>query len=99
MVNRHDFHQFASNALRILLLNELSKDTFEIRKLQGSLEFGWRSVGQDPASRYDDDTVADELDHLQNMRDVKYCLALRGKRFGSCRSEAEIRTRCFMPLE
>src|ERR1700692_1741532 len=81
IVNRHDLDEFASDALRILLLNELGEDAFEIRELKRSLEFGWRSVGQDPASRSDDDTVADELDHLQNMRDVEYCLALRGERF------------------
>src|SRR6266550_1687661 len=81
MVNRHDLDELASDALRILLLNELSEDAFEIRKLKGSLELGWRSISQDPASRDDDDAVADELDHLKNMRDVKDCLALRGERF------------------
>ncbi len=67
--------------MRILLLNELGEDAFEIRELQRSLELGWRSVSQNPASRDDDDSVADELDHLKNVRDVKDRLALRGECF------------------
>jgi hypothetical protein len=67
MVNRHDLDEFASDALRILLLNELSEDTFEIRKLKRSLELGGRSVGQNPTSRDDDDPVADKLDYLKNV--------------------------------
>ena len=59
MVNRHDLDEFASDALRILLLNELGEDAFEIRELKRRLELRRRSVGQDPASRDDDDTVAD----------------------------------------
>jgi hypothetical protein len=81
MVNRHDLNEFASHALRVLLLNELSEDAFEICKLEGSLELGRRSVGQNPASRDNDDTIADQLDHLKNMRDVEDCFALRGERF------------------
>src|SRR5882757_5078556 len=81
MVNRHDLNEFASHALRVLLLNQLGEDAFEIRKLERSLELGRRSVGQNPASRDDDDAVADQLDHLKNMRDVEYRFALRGERF------------------
>src|SRR5438105_3836596 len=70
MVDRHDVNQFASKTLRILLLNELSENAFEIRELQRNFQIGWRSVGQNPASRDDDDTVTDDLDDLKNVRDV-----------------------------
>jgi len=39
MANRHDVNEFASNRLRILLLNELGEDAFEIRELKRRLEF------------------------------------------------------------
>src|ERR1700746_3157249 len=81
MVDRHNVDQFASNALRILLLNQLCEDAFEIPELQRSLQLRGRSVCQNPASRDDNDTIADELNDLKNVRDVKDCLALRGKRF------------------
>src|SRR6266849_2831727 len=81
MMNRHDLDEFASNTLRILLLNELGEDAFEIRELQRSLELGWRSVSQNPASRDDDDSVADELDHLKNVRAIENRFALRRERF------------------
>ena len=70
-----------SHALRVLLLNKLGEDTLKIRKLKRSLELRWRRVGQDSASCNDDDTVADEFNHLKNMRDVKNRLALRRERF------------------
>ncbi len=81
MVDRHDLDEFASNTLRVLLLNQLSEDALEICELKRSLELGGRSVGQNPASRDDDDAVADELDHLENVRDVENCLALCGECF------------------
>src|SRR5215469_4086614 len=79
MVNRHDLNQFASHALCVLLLNQLGEDAFKIWELKGSLELRGRSVGQDPASRDDDDAVADELADLENVRDVEDCLALCGE--------------------
>ena len=88
MVDRHDVNQFASKTLRILLLNELSEDAFEIRELQRNFQIGWRSVGQNPASRDDDDTVTDDLDDLKNVRDVKDRLALCGERFEKILEEA-----------
>src|ERR1700736_2265447 len=88
MMHRHDLDEFASNALCILLLNELSEDTFEIRELKRSLELGGWSIGQDPASRDDDDTVADELDHLKNMRNIEDCLSLGGERLKQILEEA-----------
>src|SRR5258708_1300063 len=71
MRNRHDLNEFTSNALRILLLNELGEDAFEIRELQRSFELGGGSVGQNSTSRDDNDTVADELNYLKNVRDIK----------------------------
>src|SRR5438270_3886349 len=80
MMDRHDVDQFASNALRILLLDELREDAFEIPKLQRTFQLGGRSVGQNPPSCDDDDAIADELNDLKNVRDVEDRLALCGER-------------------
>ena len=80
MVDRHDIDQFASNALGILLLNELSEDALEIGEREGGLEFGRRRVGQDFSLCDNDDAMADEFDDLKDVGDVEDCLcpALRG---------------------
>ena len=65
--------------LGVLLLDELGEDAFEVGELEGGFEFGGWGVGEDLAFGDDDDAIADELDHLKDVRDVEDGFALRGE--------------------
>jgi len=76
MVNRHDVDKLARDALGILLLDELGEDALEICECERGFELRGRRVCQDFAFGNDDDTVADQLDDFEDVRDVEDCLAL-----------------------
>src|ERR1035437_6485376 len=123
ILDRHGAYEVACDGLSIFLLDELREDAFKVGELQRSPEFGGRRVGEDSAFGDDNDSVADEFDNLQDMRDIENGFPLaasccrrslksraettsrpeRGSskisKRGSCKREAAMRTRCFIPLE
>ena len=77
LANLHHLNHLLRECARILLLNELCEDAFEIWQTHQLGQVAWMRVGENPALRNDDDAVADLLDDFKHMGDVEDSFALR----------------------